>query len=237
MINVVMLVKNRSSLTEQALTSLITHTVGDFNLTIVDDESIRSDKISNHLRVLYPGLDCTVLRINNSRGITGQARNLGIYFAEKYWGRGDWLYLSDNDVYFTEGWDEKLIGLLCAAELASGTTGRPILGVLAGSTHPFHGANHIWKLPECTLHTHDAVSGYSQLMRWKTWDKYGPLDAHAPGIRQSEDFAFCQKIIKDGGVVGSIDPPVVYDCGLTDTFGNPAIGVEQIPRYEGIIQE
>ncbi len=232
-INVVMLVKNRSSLTEQALTSLIAHTAGDFNLTIVDDESTRSDKISMFLRVVFPSLDCTVLRINNSRGITGQARNLGVYWAEKYWGRGDWLYLSDNDVYFTEGWDKKMIKAFESEYI------QPVLKLLGGSTHPFHGVNKAITLGSnnSSISTHDAVSGYSQLMRWEIWDKYGPLDAHAPGIRQSEDFAFCQKIIKDGGVVGSIDPPVVYDCGLTDTFGNPAIGVEQIPRYEGIIQE
>ena len=228
MINVVMLVKDRYRLTMQALHSLTKNTSGDFNLTIVDDEGMISPS-------LLGAKDTTCIRIKFSEGITGMARNLGIYWAEKYWGRGDWLYLSDNDVYFTEGWDEKMIQLL---EL---TEDLHHLKLLGGSTHPFHGTNgKIIVNPgflSSTILTHDAVSGYSQLMRWGTWDKFGPLDAHAPGIRQSEDWAFCQAIIKDGGLVGSIDPPVVYDCGLTDTFGEPAIGVEQIPRYEGVIQE
>ncbi len=230
MINVVMLVKDRPRLTEQAIDSLMKHTAGGFNLTIIDDGSVSMNGTHSHLRVVWAGSKSwTVLRVVEGKGITGQARNLGVYWAEKYWGRGDWLYLSDNDVYFTEGWDEKMVRAL---EM----TGHPIK-LLGGSTHPFHKPNAVRSYGGFSIHTHDAVSGYSQLMRWEIWDKYGPLDAHAPGIRQSEDWAFCQKIIKDLGLVGSINPPVVYDCGLTDTFGEPAIGVEQIPRYEGVIQE
>lgn len=233
MINVVMLIKDRPRLTEQSLDTLLRHTSSPFNLTLIDDSSLSFSYASDIgvRRAVWAGgfSGWTSMRVEKSKGITGMARNLGVYWAEKYWGRGDWLYLSDNDVYFTEGWDEKLTSLLRVAGSVR---------VLAGSTHPYHGANP-WPPGASTdaITLHDAVSGYSQLMRWDIWDAYGPLDAHAPGIRQSEDWAFCQKIIKDGLLVGSINPPVVYDCGLTDTFGEPAIGVEQIPRYEGIIQE
>lgn len=63
-------------------------------------------------------------------------------------------------------------------------------------------------------------------MRWETWDKYGPLDAHASGVGQSEDYAFCQKIIQDGGKVGSIYPRCVLNCGLTNSFGQPSVGAD-----------
>ncbi|MFQ5930179.1 MAG: glycosyltransferase family 2 protein [Acidobacteriota bacterium] len=232
MINIVMLVKDRPELTRQALESLIANTITPANLTIVDDES-------EHLIADSGIFDCfaaTILMIRRSKGITGQARNLGVYWAEKYWGRGDWLYLSDNDVYFTERWDLKLVR---AARLFE-----PGLRLLGGATHPFHGTNQAiaqdgwidnlqW---QAKVHTHDAVSGYSQLMRWKTWDEYGPLAANAPGVAQSEDWAFCQEIIKDGGLVGSIYPEVVYDCGLTNTFGEPTTGAGAIIRRRGILQ-
>ncbi len=232
MINVVMLIKDRPVLTAQALYSLFHNTNGDFNLTVVDDESGEKSLVTSKETERT-----TVLKIHNSKGITGQARNLGVYWAEKYWGRGDWLYLSDNDVYFTEGWDKKMTWAFNSPKV------QPMLRLLGGSTHPYHGANKSVEIggsitgDSVRIDTHDAVSGYSHLMEWHTWDSYGPLDAHAKGIRQSEDWAFCQKIIHDGGVVGSIDPPVVYDCGLTDTFGNPATGADKILRYEGIIQE
>jgi len=235
MINVVMVTKDRLRLMEQAVRTLKENTSSPFNLTVIDDGS--EIPISAGALSMVGIEHATVLRVTsfNSKGILGMVKNLGVYWAEKYWGRGDWLYMSDNDVYFTPGWDEKMTSLLRAVQAPTGD----LLKVLAGSTHPFHGANP-WppgsaSTPLVTLH--DAVSGYSHLMRWKTWDKYGPLDANAVGVRQSEDWAFCQRIIKDGGVVGSIDPPVVYDCGLTDTFGEKGPGSDQIIRYEGVIQE
>jgi len=184
----------------------------------------------NNRKVVWAGSkDWTVLKIVRSKGILGMVKNLGVYFAEQYWGRGDWLYLSDNDVYFTEGWDEKMTKALAG-------TWHPVR-LLGGSTHPYHGSNTRRSFGGYSIRTHDAVSGYSHLMRWSTWDEYGPLDANAVGVRQSEDWAFCQRVVKDGGEVGSIDPPVVYDCGLTDTFGQKGPGSDQIIRYEGVIQE
>lgn len=237
--NIVMLVKDRPELTQQALESLVAHTSPEsYNLTIVDDAS-RLPFFAQRRPPFFaqpPENSCS-LRILPSKGITGQARNLGVYWAEKYWDRGDFLYLSDNDVYFTEGWLEKMTGLL-----HMGSRDHEIL-LLGGSTHPFHGVNETFVLAvegggrlQTKIHTHDAVSGYSHLMRWETWDKYGPHDAHAVGIRQSEDWKFCQDIIKDGGKVGTVWPEVVYATGITDTFGEPAIGADQMRRYPGIIQ-
>lgn len=169
-----------------------------------------------------------------SKGITGQARNLGVSWADTYWGRGDFLYLSDNDVYFTDGWLAKLTKMLGIG----GKEPQPV-ELLGGSTHPFHGVNGILQspaMPGFEVRMHDAVSGYSHLMTWGTWDAFGPHDAHAVGIRQSEDWKFCQDIIGHGGRVGTIWPEVVYATGLTDTFGQPAIGADQMIRYPGVTQ-
>lgn len=232
--NMVMLVKDRLTLTRQALDSLVA-TTADFTLTIIDDESLPG--ASDYLRTWAENMrrKVSLLRTTNSTGITGLVRNLGVYYSEKCFGRGDFLYLSDNDVCFTPQWLTRLTRALEIGE----ELGYRLLG---GSTHPFHGLNssHGIELSpgdSLVIRSHDAVSGYSQLMRWETWDKYGPLDAHAPGIGQSEDWKFCQQIVKDGGLVGSVWPEMVYGCGLTTTWGKPAIGSDSMRRYKGVIQQ
>jgi hypothetical protein len=85
----------------------------------------------------------------------------------------------------------------------------------------------------------DAVAGYSMLMSWQTWDKYGPFDQHAVGVGQSEDFAVCQKVLKDGYRVGYVSPPVLTVTGLTNTLGGKVPGWEQLKALvpEGVIAE
>ena len=228
-----MLAKDRLGLTMQALSTLYEHTDPEtFNLTIVDDESRAVSE--GYLALMAAKSNCTVLRNVKSKKITGQVRNLAVYWAERYWGRGDFLYLSDNDVYFTKDWLVKLAGLFRQAE----KSGFKLLGAC---NHPFLGSTGCEPVVAGNegfiLHAHDAVAGVSQLMRWFTWDKYGPLDAHAVGVGQSEDWAFCQKIVQDGFKVGSIAPFLVWDCAATNSYGEPATGAGVIPRLAGALVE
>lgn len=226
MMNIVMLVRDRPRLTHQALWSLAKHTDVDYNLTIVDDSS--GPDTCEMLR-MFAGThkQVALLRNGTSKGITGQARNLGVYWSEKYWGRGDYLYLSDNDVAFLPHWASCMENVLSNGY-------KDDLRLLGGARHPYH---------QPVPHTEhedwvetDAVAGYSQLMKWDIWDSYGPLDAHAPGVCQSEDFAFCQKI-RAWNSVGYITPRVIVDCGLTTTGGGKAIGAESKPILSGLIYE
>lgn len=215
MTNIVMLTKDRQRLTGQAIQTLYQHTA-HFTLTVVDDGSRTSPWSAENRGALIVSFGAPIQ-------IVGWLKNTGIQASERYFGRGDWLYLSDNDVAFTPGWLEKM-QYTCRTYM-------PL--VLGGYQHPFHGTN--FDLHK--FHKTDAVAGYSMLMRWSTWDKYGPFDAHAKGVCQSEDFAFCQKITKAGGDVGYIHPPVLAMCGVTNTEGKPAIGHEHFPRIEGLIYE
>jgi GT2 family glycosyltransferase len=233
--NIIMLVKGRLRLTMQSINSLYLNTPHDaFYLTIVDDES--DEPTHNCIQQRLLGMkNYTILRVTQSRGITGQVRNLGVYWAEKYWGPTRMIYLSDNDVFFTPGWLKKMLD----AWVTSWGLG---YRVLAGSTHPFHQWNVAHQIETeagevLHLRAHDAVSGYSHLMHWETWHEYGPLDAHGPGTGMSEDFAFCQKIVNAGFFVGSLFPEVVYACGLTNTAGDPAVGAHKMTRYKGVIQQ
>lgn len=225
-VNVVMLVKDRVRLTEQALRTLYENTPRDqFNLTIVDDGS---DIETGLVVERYKQDNMRVVHFPESIGIVGFLRNVGAWASERYFGRGEFLYFSDNDVAFFSGWLDKMTEVLSCRDWISGN-----VKLLGGYRHPFHGVNGSWPQVELT----DAVAGYSHLMRWSTWDKYGPYDQHAKGVCQSEDFAICQKIVKDGGKVGYIHPPVIANCGITNSEGKPAIGHEAFPRLPDLIYE
>src|SRR5881409_1562892 len=152
MINLILLVHNRPTLTAQALDSLWANTaLGSYNLTIVDDDS--GPETRNLLRGyaaetrLWP---VALIRVEPSKTITGFARNLGIHFAEKYHGRGELLYLSDNDCYFAPGWLDALLKAWPQAEKVG-------FGLLGLSTHPYHGVNETFVIEDgYRLRTHDA---------------------------------------------------------------------------------
>jgi|SRR6185369_4068610 len=235
-VNIILLVKDRPRLTEQCLKTLYANTPEDqFNLTIMDDGSA-GPTIDVICRYVHPKANCRLVSFPESIGIVGFLRNVGAAASERYFGRGEYLYFSDNDIYFKHGWLNWMKGMMMFAE--------PQVKVLGGYRHPFHGVNQrlgwsSWGETETT----DAVAGYSMLMRWETFDKYGPFDQHSKGVCQSEDFAFCQKIIKDGGLVGYCNGPTIINCGVTNSEGKPAIGHEafkqqEIPYYaKGIIFE
>lgn len=249
MVNIVMLVKNRKELTEQTLKSLTSNTdPSAYNLTIVDDGSDRwtGDAIDGFARAKWAVDNIAYLRIVKSKGIVGLVRNIGADFAQRYWGRGDWLLFLDNDVYLHPGWLEKML-------IAASQKNFKILG---GCQHPFHQPRRdegvvialekvevndpvYWGAQAIAIHSVDAVAGYSMLMSWETWDKYGPFDQHAKGVGQSEDFAICQKVIKDGYRVGYVSPPVLTVTGLTNTLGEKVPGWEQLKAMvpEGVVAE
>ena len=216
--NIVLSTCGRPVLLAQTLNTLLKNTRdGDYTLTIVEDgtEDFQISDIPNTV----------LLRIMPRCGITGRVRNLGIYFSEKHFGRGDYLYLSDNDVAFLPQWLETLIEYQhYGAEYG--------VALVGGWNHPYmqprrddgFGVNIAGG--RYTVMTHDAVSGASMLMRWETYDKYGPFDSWAPGVGQSEDVALCQKIIADGNLVGSIYPRVVLNAGVTNTLGQLSPGAD-----------
>lgn len=231
-LNVVMLARDRHRLTEQAVNSMYKNRTQDFDLTIVDDAS------DIPVSQWFHASQGHVIRNEVSAG-TGAARNQGIASARRMFGDCGLLYLSDNDVYFEPGWD----AVLLAAHATF-----PNVKIIGGGCHPFMqpapqrhsflgGAGSLQLIYRMTYR--DAISGYSWLLDWETWDRFGPLDANAPGVRQGEDWAMSQRVVQGGYAVGSVLPEVVLHCGVTDTFGERPPGWELIERSrkEGIIYE
>ena len=225
-VDIIIPVHNRLELTKQTLESLIKNTHPDlYQLYIVDDLS--NDGTREYLQKhenIFP------IFFNETNIGPGASRNMVCDFITHKQHRSKYLYHSDNDVFFTPGWLDRLIG-------AFQEINTDIL-VLGGSCHPFLQNKEKIQYDGFSVGIKDAVSGYSQLMEWNTWDKFGPFDETMRGqerkIMGSEDWAFCQKIVQAGFKVGSIEPEVVIPCGKTNTYGDPATGAETFKQVDGV---
>jgi GT2 family glycosyltransferase len=228
MVNFTMLVHNRPELTKQGLES-IGHDSQINALVRGDDfmdEETRevmdnwSDRNAHKGRITYHAtIPCG----------TGGARNDVIKTSEQAFGRGDYLYLSDNDVFFLTNW---LSILIDCYEVAWDSGCR----VLGGVGHPYHQQGQV--LGICSTNVRYAVHEVaaqplqSMLMKWEVWDKYGPFCQTTPGkVCQSEDVAFARKIQADGYKLGVVSPALVVNTGITNSFG------ERIPGWELVKQQ
>lgn len=224
MVSIVMLIgPGRYRLTRQALESLTSHTDRSvYNLTLVMDCDTGSPvdfRTISLARGFADAYGASVLDVRNSGHTLSQLKNLGVAWSEQRFGRGDWLYISDNDVFFTPGWLKQLTEV---AELSEPSR----FWLWGGQVHPFHQPIDKWH--RCMSYMLDQVSvldGPSWLMRWDTWDKYGPFDrTTAPGVCQSEEFGVCGRLIAGGGRIGVAHPHVVIHTGLTHLDGRDCVG-------------
>ena len=237
MTNIILITSgSRPRLLAQTLRTLYVNTPADqYTLTMVTD---------GHMEFPFDqdwGERISVIGMRPPCNIVGRLKNLGAYWSEKQFGRGEWICFIDDDVAFFPGW----LGQMTAAT--------NVCQMIGGNRHPYHGVNEeiTWgsipggtfrpgqeiEVTTQTIQITDAVAGYCHFMRWETWDRFGPYDAHAKGTGQSEDFAICREIVDAGGKVGYIHPPVMAHCGVTDSLGRPAIGMEKIQRKLGVLYE
>lgn len=242
-IDILIPVHNRLEHTRQTIESLIKHTPREkYNLYITDDVSTNGTReYLFDLREKLHGLNVNGIIFFNKENIGPAAsrNNMCRWITTKRL-RSEYLYHSDNDVYFTDGWYEKLLNLY-VAEAADNQ-----VMLLGGGCHPYlqNKKEISTNLGVSTTLNYkigikDAVSGYSQLMSWEVWDRFGPFDEGSRGqdekIMGSEDWALCQRIIKAGYSVGSVEPELVYPTGKTNTYGKPATGAETFKDVEGIM--
>lgn len=246
MTNIVMLIgPGRYRLTRQALESLIAHTDSTtYNLTLVldcDTDSPVDFRTISMARGFADAYGAAVLDVLNSGHTISQLKNLGVAWSEQRFGRSDWLYISDSDVWFSPGWLDKL------QEVAA-MTEREEFRLWGGQIHPFHKPlkplpeqQFVWRAVDGRMTEHSILDGPSWLMRWPTWDQYGPFDrTTAPGPCQSEEYPFCQRLtapihpgyvpgpattfLCGGGRIGVIHPHVVIHTGLTHLDGHDCVG-------------
>jgi hypothetical protein len=227
-----MLVRNRPRLTKQALVSL-NKSVPECTIMILDD---RSD--AETLDAMDVCADCAIIARNVQPQGTGQLRNMVIRESVQNFGRGDYLYLSDNDVFFQSGWLDTLIQYY---ELA-----RPLgFLVIGGVNHPFN--QPTGKLPImqagkeiACVNEVVALATQSMLMSWDVWDEFGPfVETPVDRVCMSEDVAFGNKIRAAGFKLGVVSPALIVSTGITNTFGERIPGWELVKSLcpEGILCE
>jgi glycosyltransferase involved in cell wall biosynthesis len=242
--NIILLVKDRPRLTEQTYRTLYEETPRDqFNLVTVDDGSWpETSKIIER----YARRDNhEVVTFLKSVSVVGFLRNVGVWTSERFFGRGEYLCTIDNDISFLSPyWLTKMEYAMSILHQPEGREDGKGYSLLGGYRHPFHGINHksfhegeFAGAQDTYVEETDAVAGYMHFMRWATWDLHGPYDQHAKGVCQSEDWALCQSIIRTGGHVGYVHPPVIANCGLTNSENQPAVGHGEFKRYPGLIYE
>jgi hypothetical protein len=245
--NIILLVKDRYTLTKQAIDSLRKHTDRNaYTLTLVDDGSA-DFRVIRYLRdeALASSENTTLVRVQHSTHQLSRLKNLGAIWSEQHFGKAEWIYFSDNDVYFQPDW----LTILTDAATQSMSLGFKIWG---GQSHPYHNVLsgfRVWGgqsqgVPvdgvnltehEVNLTEHNCLAGTSMLMLSQTWDITGGFDrCTAPGVCQSEDFDLTRRI---NGRIGVVSPHVVIHTGVTNSEGKPAVGSELFPRVPGIIYE
>jgi len=199
-VNATMLTYGRSRLAAQAINSMRQTNI-PFSLSIFDD---------------------------NGKLGTGGARNRVIELESE--DRGEYLYLSDNDVYFLPNWLEVLLEAYKFA--------RTFYNVIAigAYNHPYH--IPCKKIPfYChgkfmSIGLVHALATQSWLWKWEDWDKFGPFKETAPGqVCQGDDVDMGNKIIAAGGKLAVLIPPMIVNCGITNSRG------EHIPGYDEVMKE
>jgi len=206
--------ENRLILLEQTLRTLVVNTNMSLvnRLVWVDDCSTMFEEVEELIQKEFMqillGLEHVTMFKSDKRLGVGGAKNKGVEIHEKM-GRGDFLYFMDADVYFTEGWLDKMLGYY--------KQWGDIYRILGGGIHPYLQPRAGEGLLQIT--SHDAVSGWSWLLNYETWDMYGKLADNALGTGQSEDWEYCQRIRNAGFKVGCVRPQVVAHCGMTNTEG------------------
>lgn len=228
MTNFTMLCHGRPRLLQQALCSI--GDTGGMTFDLFEDAPLF--EVREIVHAFIKSKQGSITTRWQSQG-TGAARNAVIAVASHY--RGDYLYLSDDDVFFLR--PDWLSVLIRSYEVAW-QAGFKILG---GYNHPYH-------RPSATVPAADgyvvnevyALALQSMLMKWEVWDQYGPFCQTPVGaVCASEDIDFTNKIRADGGRIGVIAPVLLVNCGITNSFGNKIPGWEKVQAEapEGVIVE
>lgn len=216
MTNLCMVVHNRPRLTEQAIMSL-----GDIdNVTILDDCSDRDTYRLLDWRAADPHI--SVLHTCQIVG-TGYARNLCIAASRILYGRGDYLCLTDNDLFYLRpDW----LSLMIACYEDARRVGFSIIGCY---NHPFHQTDASIDAGDREVKEVIALSSQSMLMRWDVWEKFGPFVKTAPKEGcQSEDIELTNRVRAEGGRLGVVSPALMVNTGLTNSAGKKIPGWELV---------
>ena len=218
---IVLITKDRRKLFYQTFKSLIDNTHRDlYDLIVVDDDSTKTSLLAD---LLNRG-EITDLIFTDMKS-PGACRNIGMEIVKRR--DYEYVYHTDNDMYFLPGWLEKCIDAL---------EKYPEIGLIAPYGHPYHLQNDdpLYSLPaNGEIYPVNACAGNSWFLRVKDYVRIGL--AENKGIMASEDHDFCIKMRypidfnKDYGpekLCCRFRENMVLHCGITNSKGEPATGAD-----------
>ena len=206
---VIMAVKDRPELTKQTVDTLFRTTDPSmFRLIIVSDCS--SQETNDYLKTLE---DRAKVVYMEKPTCAPACKNAGMAIA----GDSEYYYLTDNDMYFCEGWLDKLLKIM---ELF------PSVGIVGGKGHDYHGAISLQEDSGVKIKTTLQQPGFSMLIRKKVWLDYGPFIHFERTELGRDDVRFCDLARNGGWEIAQPIEPVVFHCGMKNTFNTDPAGAE-----------
>ena len=218
--NIVLLTRDREELYQQTVESLYRETPeAEFDLMIIDDGSQKPVKAPHQAR------NSMVFRFEESEHNLGDLKSFGVRLSTEVFGRAEVLTLIDNDCFFLPGWLSRMSELISKSE----PEGYRLWG---GQNHPFHMKRGFsWPGPFNGLIESWTLAGTHMMLRWQTWDKFGPLKSEGPGPCRGEDCQLSRDLRATGAKIGIADPFVALDCGITQTSGTPSPGMDEKVKF------
>ena len=195
-ISVVISTYNRPELLLQTIATLQKNTISELETIVVNDASDNPD-VDKYLekvsKIIYHKFD--------KRVSIGEVKNKGISLM----GKSDFIHFCDDDIYYTYGWDIKLMDALMNF---------PDIGVIGGKAHPHHTVLETRKFLDYEIQIMNSQHGYSLFIRSEDLDKFTPFRSFPLEITGGEDSGFCEKVLENNLKIAAVNPPVIYHCGL-----------------------
>jgi len=206
---IILITKDREALFAQTVFSLVKNTPKElYDLIVVDDGS---EDIIGLMKLKEEGVISDLVLTNF--GSPSKCRNVGAELARK---KGyEYLYHTDNDMYFLPGWLEECHKVL----------NKSFITIVGAYCHPFmqkNSDNYIYAMEG--FETVDAVSGNSWFISTEDYFDFGLKETM--GIMASEDWEMCQRIRNNEKFVVRLTPHMVLHCGVTNSRGEASVGAD-----------
>jgi glycosyltransferase involved in cell wall biosynthesis len=208
-IPVIMAVKDRLELTRQTVDTLFAHTDSTkIKLFIVSDAS--SNETNDYLKTLEDRAKVIYMEV----GMCAPAcKNAAISILDDY----EYLYFTDNDMYFGENWLEVLVKIM---------ENFPRVGIVGGRNHPYHGVIGYQEEAGIRIQITYQQPAFSMLVRRKVWLEHGPFIHFENTGLGKDDVRFCDSVRNAGWDIAQPTTPVVFHCGIKNTFNLDTAGAE-----------
>ena len=200
-IPVVIATHNRLELLKQTIDSLKKNSDNEIEIIVVDDASTESG-VAKYFDSLE---NVKFFHFADNFGVA-RVKNKGIELASP----SDYIHICDNDIYYLPHWDIKLIQVLETYE---------DIGLVGGKRHSHHRIYETRKMLDDEVFILENQPGYSFFMRRELLNEIGGFEVNDPKAFFHADSVMCERVKAKGKLLGAVNPPVIYHCGINNFQG------------------